>query len=117
MKGRDIRIRASFDGKDHGNKSYRTTFYFEELDTPRISENHPRLTDSDPRSKMKELTFYDGQQETPELTIRPDTMQYFYEEKEMSQRVFKMHKSMNLLFKYTTYLAAAVAVYGVWFHF
>jgi len=47
-----------------------------------------------------------------ETLIKPDNLQYFYDQKEVSGRVFTMHYRMNLAWKLTSYLAAAVFVYA-----
>ena len=43
-------------------------------------------------------------------------MQYFYEQKETSERVFRWHHNMNLVWQYTTYAAFVVFIYAVYFH-
>ena len=44
--------------------------------------------------------------------IKPDTRQYFYDQKEVSGRVFKMHYWMNMAWKFTSYLAVVVFGYA-----
>ena len=49
-----------------------------------------------------------------EFMIKPNNIEYFYEEKEISDRVFNYHTYMNLMFKFTTYFAFSVAIWAVY---
>jgi hypothetical protein len=44
--------------------------------------------------------------------IKPDNLQYFYDQKEVSSRVFNMHYYMNIAWKFTSYLAVIVFGYA-----
>lgn len=46
--------------------------------------------------------------------IKPNNLQYFYEEKEESQRVFNYHYRINMIWKFTSYAAVVVASYAIW---
>ena len=47
--------------------------------------------------------------------IQPNNLQYFYEEKETSQRVFNYHYRINLVWKFMTYAAVVCGTYALWF--
>ena len=50
---------------------------------------------------------------TADFMMKPNNLQYFYEEKETSERVFKYHRRLHLVWKYTSILAFFVTSYAI----
>lgn len=78
------------EGKDHVTKGFSTTFEFKTKDDV-ADERRDSLKHE---SQSKEVSMED-------YMLKPNNLQYFYEEKETSERVFAYHRRMHLLWRYT----------------
>ena len=111
--GQKIIIRKQFDGKDHKNQSYRTSYYVQADALP----TSPAVAIDQIPSSSKQVMPRPSAPDEPAFRLSTDQTQYFYEEKEESQRVESLHTFMNLSWKYVSYTACVVVVWAVWYHF
>jgi hypothetical protein len=49
-----------------------------------------------------------------DFAIKATNIDWFYEEKEKSQRVFRMHYGMNMAWKYLTYCSVSIAIWAIY---
>ena len=90
---------AKNEGKDHFTRRYKTTIQM----VKKASQSS---------EMMEQKTADDDSQPEKEFMVRPNTMEYFYEERETSERVFAYHRRIHLMWRFCTYTAVIVGIYA-----
>ena len=99
-KNKDSYAFYTREGKDHTSKGFTTTFEMKSKDDI-VDENMDKLKHE---KESKEISLDD-------YMLKPNNLQYFYEEQETSEKVFTYHKRLHLLWRYTCFGMALVSSY------
>ena len=90
------------DGKDEKSRSYRTTMTLK--DEPK--------DENDQESSSTAIEVNESLPQQREFMIRSNNLEYFYEEKETSENVYRYHQRLNSLWRVTSWFALVFACWA-----